>query len=149
MEVAGSELPEVPFLFVSGSLGEGTALEALRHGAADFVPKQNLARLGSSVRRALNLAAERARRRRAEEALEQREQQLREAATDRERLSRQLQATLAQLESVIPFCAGCQKIRDDRGVWNHVKSCVQNGSLAALGHSLCPECAQRLCASTG
>src|SRR5687767_13930646 len=45
--------PDVPFIFVSGVLGEEVAVEALKHGATDYVLKQGLSRLGSSIRRAL------------------------------------------------------------------------------------------------
>ncbi|WP_064504809.1 hybrid sensor histidine kinase/response regulator [Frateuria defendens] len=53
----------MPFIFVSGTLGEEAAVEALRHGATDYILKQNPARLTSAVRRALAEAeVERARR---------------------------------------------------------------------------------------
>ena len=48
--------PEVPFLFVSGTIGEERAIEALHRGAVDYVLKTNLARLGPAVRRALDEA---------------------------------------------------------------------------------------------
>ncbi len=51
--------PEVPFIFVSGVLGEERAVEAMRAGARDYVLKDNLARLGVAVRR--ELAASRVR----------------------------------------------------------------------------------------
>ena len=59
----------VPFIFVSGKMGEEAAIEALRGGATDYVLKPNLARLPSAVRRALTEFADRAARERAEEDL--------------------------------------------------------------------------------
>ena len=53
LALARKERPEVPFLFVSGQLGEETAIEALHQGATDYVVKQRLSRLGPAVRRAL------------------------------------------------------------------------------------------------
>jgi signal transduction histidine kinase len=50
---------ELPFIFVSATLGEEAAIEALRNGATDYILKQNPARLASAVRRALAEAAER------------------------------------------------------------------------------------------
>ena len=47
------ERPEIPFIFVSGALGEEAVIEALHRGATDCVLKQRLSRLGSAVRRAL------------------------------------------------------------------------------------------------
>ncbi len=51
LEIARLEVPEVPFLFVSGTIAEHTALEALRNGAVDYVFKHQLERLASSVSR--------------------------------------------------------------------------------------------------
>ena len=45
--------PEVPFLFVSGTLGEEVAVERLKAGATDYVLKHRLSRLGSAITRAL------------------------------------------------------------------------------------------------
>jgi signal transduction histidine kinase/FixJ family two-component response regulator len=75
---------DLPFIFVSGSLGEEVAIEAVKIGATDYVVKSRLSRLGPSVRRALREARERAERKKAEEALRQSEMYLAEA----QRLSR-------------------------------------------------------------
>jgi diguanylate cyclase (GGDEF)-like protein/PAS domain S-box-containing protein len=58
--------PRVPFIFVSGTIGEERAIEAIRQGATDYVLKNNLRRLSTSVRRALAEAGERERVRVAE-----------------------------------------------------------------------------------
>lgn len=71
--------PDLPFIFVSGSLGEEVAIEALKYGATDYVLKTRLSRLLPSVERALREARERAERKRAEEALRQSEMYLAEA----------------------------------------------------------------------
>src|ERR1022692_3476679 len=60
------ERAEIPFIFVSGALGEETAIEAVHHGATDYVLKQRLSRLGPAVRRALREMEERHRRAQAE-----------------------------------------------------------------------------------
>lgn len=60
LEIARALSPEVPFIFVSGTIGEERAIAALRHGAVDYVLKTNLPRLGPAVRRALDEAAARA-----------------------------------------------------------------------------------------
>ncbi len=49
----------VPFIIVSGALGEEAAVEAMLSGADDYVMKHNLARLGPSIERSLRMAAER------------------------------------------------------------------------------------------
>jgi diguanylate cyclase (GGDEF)-like protein/PAS domain S-box-containing protein len=60
--------PTVPFIFVSGTIGEELAVQCLREGATDYVLKGNLKRLGPAVRRATIEAEEHARAREAEQA---------------------------------------------------------------------------------
>ena len=68
LEIARNKGPKVPFIFVSGALGEEIAIETLRSGATDYVLKTRLARLGPAVKRALREAKDRAKRKLAEEA---------------------------------------------------------------------------------
>jgi signal transduction histidine kinase len=63
--------PQVPFIFVSGALPEDSAIESLRDGATDYVLKDQLARLGPAVRRALAEVEEKARSREMEQRLRQ------------------------------------------------------------------------------
>src|SRR6478609_538224 len=69
LRIAQQRAPEVPLIFVSGTLGEDVAIEALKTGATDYVLKTRLARLGPAVSRALREAREKADRARAETAL--------------------------------------------------------------------------------
>ncbi len=61
--------PDIPYIFVSGTIGEATAVAAMKAGAQDYVMKGNLARLAPAVRRELEEARSRRERRRAEQAL--------------------------------------------------------------------------------
>lgn len=61
--------PDMPFILVSGTLGEEQAVESLKSGATDYVLKGRLERLGAAVRRAVREARERVRRCQTEEAL--------------------------------------------------------------------------------
>jgi PAS domain S-box-containing protein len=79
LKLANKVCPEVPFIFVSGTLGEEVAIEALKIGATDYVLKTRLSRLVPSVQRALREATQKAERKRAEEALRQSETYLAEA----------------------------------------------------------------------
>jgi signal transduction histidine kinase len=79
LKIAAQKRPEVPFIFVSGTLGEEVAIEALTIGATDYVLKTRLSRLVPSVLRALREATERADRKRAEESLRRSETYLAEA----------------------------------------------------------------------
>src|SRR5258708_26194655 len=79
LKFAMKACPDVPFIFVSGTLGEEVAIEALKIGATDYVLKTSLSRLVPSVLRALREATQRAERKRAEEALRESETYLAEA----------------------------------------------------------------------
>jgi PAS domain S-box-containing protein len=76
LKLAQSERPDLPFIFVSGTLGEEVAIEALKIGATDYILKRRLARLVPSVQRALREARERAERRMAEEISRRSEKEL-------------------------------------------------------------------------
>src|SRR5215831_12777973 len=78
LKLAQEHAPDVPFLFVSGTLGEDVAIEALKRGATDYILKTRLTRLGPSIRRALREAGETSERKRAEEALRRSEKHLRD-----------------------------------------------------------------------
>jgi PAS domain S-box-containing protein len=68
---------DAPFIFVSGTMGEDTAIECLTKGATDYVLKQNLTRLIPTVKRALNDAEIRRARKQVEEALRESEAEYR------------------------------------------------------------------------
>ena len=76
LKLAVRKCPDVPFIFVSGALGEETAIELLKQGATDYVLKSRLSRLGPAVSRALQEVKERKERKMAEEELKKREQAL-------------------------------------------------------------------------
>ncbi len=63
--------PDVPFIFVSGTIGEDAATDAMRTGAQDYVMKTNLKRLVPAVQRELRDAAERKERRRLDRRVQQ------------------------------------------------------------------------------
>ena len=66
LKIARTRWPEIPLIFVSGTLGEERAIESLKSGATDYVLKERLARLAPAVRRAMQEVEERAERRRLE-----------------------------------------------------------------------------------
>ncbi len=78
LALAQAKCPEVPYLFVSGTIGEERAIEILKSGATDYVLKERIDRLRPAVRRALREAGERARRLAAEEALRKAEARFRD-----------------------------------------------------------------------
>lgn len=77
LELAGALAPEVPFIFVSGTLSEELAVEALKRGARDYVVKSRLQRLPDAIVRAINEAQERRRLLQVENELRESHQRLR------------------------------------------------------------------------
>ncbi|WP_148716234.1 response regulator [Chitinolyticbacter meiyuanensis] len=69
LDLAARLAPGVPFIFLSGVMGEETAVDMMRRGATDYIVKQRLSLLPASIARALTLVDERRRRERAEQAL--------------------------------------------------------------------------------
>ncbi|HET7624723.1 MAG TPA: ATP-binding protein [Verrucomicrobiae bacterium] len=77
LSIVQTQMPEVPFIFVTGSLGEEMAIKALKSGATDFVLKHHLATLPPALHRALNQTESRIQQKRAEEALQSSEERYR------------------------------------------------------------------------
>jgi len=71
LQIASEICPNVPFIFVSGTIGEERAIEGLKRGATDYVAKNQLKRLVTKVHRALKEAEEREEKRWLEEQLRQ------------------------------------------------------------------------------
>jgi PAS domain S-box-containing protein len=66
---------------------------------------------------------------------------------ERERLIAGLQKALDEvkkLHGLLPICASCKNIRDDKGYWNQIEVYIGERSEAEFSHSICPECAQKL-----
>lgn len=66
---------------------------------------------------------------------------------EREKLVKELQDALAQvktLSGLLPICASCKKIRDDKGYWNQIENYISSHSDAQFSHGICPECAKKL-----
>jgi signal transduction histidine kinase len=104
LTIAKRKTPDVPFIFVTGTMGEEVAIETLKSGATDYVLKTRLVRLVPSVWRALRESAERRERRRAEEQLRRSHEQLRALTSylqyvreeERTRISREVHDELGQ-----------------------------------------------------
>jgi diguanylate cyclase (GGDEF)-like protein/PAS domain S-box-containing protein len=77
LRIAQKHRPDTPFIFVSGTIGEERAIQALRQGAVDYVLKENRARLVPAIERALREAADRDARRWAQRELEESEERFR------------------------------------------------------------------------
>lgn len=66
--------------------------------------------------------------------------------SQREKLIKDLEkalATIKTLKGLIPICAGCKKIRDDKGFWSSVENYIRERTDAQFTHSMCPECNEK------
>ena len=104
LALAKEKVPNIPFIFVTGTMGEEVAIETLKNGATDYVLKTRLARLGPAVQRALRETADRRERQRAEDKLRRSLDQLRALTSylqyvreeERTRIAREVHDELGQ-----------------------------------------------------
>jgi PAS domain S-box-containing protein len=72
---------------------------------------------------------------------------LKQMEREREKLIGELREALAKiktLKGLIPICAWCKKVRDDKGYWNEIEAYVREHSDADFTHGICPECLKDL-----
>ncbi|WDP88452.1 MAG: PAS domain S-box protein [Desulfobacter sp.] len=70
-----------------------------------------------------------------------------QAEKERENLIESLRdafENISTLSGLLPICANCKKIRDDKGYWNRIESYIQEHSDARFSHGLCPECTRKM-----
>jgi PAS domain S-box-containing protein len=69
------------------------------------------------------------------------------ADQERENLINELQEAIKEIKTlrgILPICASCKKIRDDKGYWNQIEGYIQKHSDAQFSHGICPECTKKL-----
>ncbi|MFZ5584308.1 MAG: MASE3 domain-containing protein [Thermodesulfobacteriota bacterium] len=69
------------------------------------------------------------------------------AEREREEMVTRLTQALAEvktLSGLLPICASCKRVRDDKGYWNQIEAYISRHSQAEFSHSICPDCARRL-----
>ncbi len=103
LEVIKEQDIDIPFIIVSGTIGEETAVEVMKAGASDYIMKNNLRRLVPAINRELVEAEERRKRRQAEEELRQSSDRLRKVLNDT------TYAIAATTEMRDPYTAGHQR----------------------------------------
>ncbi|HUU04980.1 MAG TPA: GAF domain-containing protein [Patescibacteria group bacterium] len=80
-----------------------------------------------------DVAWEITKRKQVEETLEKERQQLQKALDE-----------VKTLRGIIPICANCKQIRDDKGYWSQVESYISDHTDAEFSHGICPECMKKL-----
>ncbi len=69
------------------------------------------------------------------------------AEEERERLVAEREKALSEIKALsglLPICASCKKIRDDKGYWNQIESYIETHSDAEFSHGICPDCMRKL-----
>ena len=83
----------------------------------------------------------------ANEQLKLQIEERKKAQVDKEKLIIDLKKALREVKTLgglLPICASCKKIRDDKGYWNQLEDYIQKHSEAEFSHSVCPQCAKKL-----
>ncbi len=112
--------PSIPTIIMTGTQDQEMAFAAVRQGAQDYLFKGELS--ATALIRSLRYAIE------------------------RQRLMTELQKALdhvRQLQGMLPICAICKNIRDDKGYWNSIESYISAHSEVKFSHSICPVCAKK------
>jgi len=118
----------LPIIVFTGLSDEQVGIQAVQEGAQDYLIKGQTN--GSLLVKAIRYAIER-----------------KQLENEKERLILELQESLAKvklLSGLLPICAWCKKIRDDRGYWNKVETYLMEHSQAKFTHGICPECGKKL-----
>ena len=113
--------PRIPAIINTGQKDRTIALKAVQEGAQDYLFKGEPS--STAIVRTILYAIE------------------------RHRLMSELQLALDEiktLKGIIPICAHCKKIRDDKGYWNLLEKYIERFSDASCSQSMCPECMEAL-----
>jgi signal transduction histidine kinase len=110
-KIAEEKSPDTPFIFITGKMGEDLAIETLKHGATDYILKDNLSRLVPAVNRALQELREKVEHKRADEELKESQKKLRYLSSElltaqekeRKRIAGELHDSIAASLSAIKF----------------------------------------------
>lgn len=118
-ERANAHAPHMPIIVLTGHDDDELGIEAVQKGAQDYLVKGSAvnALLGRSIRYAIER----------KKMLTQLEQSMKEIKT---------------LKGFLPICAGCKKIRDDKGYWTQIEAYISSQTDTEFSHGICPDCAK-------
>jgi len=117
----------IPVIFISALNELDDKVKAFSLGGVDYITKPFQAEeVLARIKTHLTL-------RRLQKSLEDKNVQLQKALDE-----------IKILQGIIPICANCKKIRDDKGFWNQVETYVSKHSEAEFSHGICPTCAKEL-----
>jgi len=120
-EAFHSRYPDIPVIVLTGLDDENTALGAVQGGAQDYLVKGQIdtRQLTRSIRYAI----------------------------ERQKLITELEKSrkeIKTLQGLLPMCAWCREIRDDKGYWKNLETYIRENTDAAFTHGICPKCMKKV-----
>jgi len=119
----------VPTVLVTGAGSESVAMKAIHKGVFDYVIKDSASNYLESLPIIVRNVVGRFR-----------------AERQKDQLVKELRAALEKVQTLrglIPICADCKSIRNDRGFWENLETFITNHSMAEFSHGICPECLKK------
>jgi len=120
-EKAYAQASQIPIIVLTGHDDDTIAIESVQKGAQDYIVKGQVT--GSMLGRSIRYAIE------------------------RRKLLVQLEhsaSEIKKLRGILPICANCKKIRDDKGYWTQVEIYIRDHSGTEFTHGICPDCAEKM-----
>ena len=117
-----------PVVVLTGIADTDTGIESVKGGAQDYLIKNEIS--SALLFRSIQYAIERLK-----------------IVKERDQLIAELQDAMAQIKTLrglVPICASCKNIRNDKGYWERIESYVAKHTDATFTHGICPECAKKL-----
>jgi CheY-like chemotaxis protein len=118
----------VPVVVLTGISDAEMGLAAVKGGAQDYLVKNEIT--SALLLRSLQYAIERLR-----------------IVREKEQLIADLQDAIGQIKTLsglLPICANCKKIRNDKGYWERIETYISKHTSAGFTHGICPECMKKL-----
>ncbi len=151
---------DLPIVVLTGNNDEQTGLTAVLEGAQDYLIKGQIHKdlLNRSITYAVARKLAENKLKNLNETLEIRiaertaqltasnealQQEIAEHEMAQEALLKAFDE-IKTLRGIVPICANCKKIRDDKGYWNQVEVYVRDHTEAVFSHGLCPDCVKEL-----
>ena len=120
-EKAYAQASQIPIIVLTGYDDDTIAVESVQKGAQDYIVKGQVT--GTMLGRAIRYAIER-----------------RKLLVQLERSASEIK----KLRGILPICASCKKIRDDKGYWTQVETYIRDNTGTEFSHGICPDCAEKL-----
>ncbi len=117
---------QIPAIVLTGLSDDALAIEALKRGSQDYLVKSEVTPV--MLARSIHYAVERFK-----------------ILKEREKLITDLHKAMDEikiLSGLIPICANCQRIRNDKGYWEQWQAYISTHSQAQFSHGICPQCAK-------